>query len=252
MTGPIRGLGGTVIDAARYLTRTSASFAADLANASVRIGEAVTGAVTGTKPTPATLKLSVLILSDENGVPLIDANALLPAIERANGVLLAESGIRVRHVATHTSLTPAPMSALNPRSNKKLLLDEVLGRTEFYHQELATFQGSGTALDIVGRPITAVVVRNIAGNTTGCSLGISANWVVVQASLFNQATPNSYDETVLVHELGHACNLPHHPARDNLMFPTSSPPGNIRGTALNGLQRAVLHANRHVVPGLRS
>ncbi len=252
MTGSTKGVGGTVFSAARYLARTSASFAADLANASVRIGESVAGAVTGTRPSPATLRLSVLILSDENGVPLIDAQALQPAIDRAGSVLETESGIRVRHVATHTSRTPAPTAALNPRANKKLLFDEVIGRTSFYHQELAAFEQSGTGLDIVGRPITAVVVRDIAGSTTGCSLGLSADWVVVQASLFDSGKINSYDETVLVHELGHACNLPHHPDQENLMFPMSSPPGKIRGTSLNGLQTAVLHANRHVVPGLRS
>jgi hypothetical protein len=34
------------------------------------------------------------------------------------------------------------------------------------------------------------------------------------------------------------------------MFPASSPPGDIRGTTLQGWQTAILHANRHVVPGV--
>ena len=53
-----------------------------------------------------------------------------------------------------------------------------------------------------------------------------------------------------MHELGHALNLPHHRAEQNLMFPASSPPGDLRGTTLQGWQTAVLHANRHVVPGI--
>jgi hypothetical protein len=101
------------------------------------------------------------------------------------------------------------------------------------------------------RPITAIVVRDIAGRTTGCSLGISADWVVVQAGLFDADRPHEYDETVLVHELGHALNLPHHPSADNLMYYSSSPPEHVRGTRLNAVQRAVINANRHVVPGVR-
>jgi predicted Zn-dependent protease len=103
---------------------------------------------------------------------------------------------------------------------------------------------------MIGRPITAIVVREIAGRTTGCSLGISADWVVVQASLFKAEHPLTYDETVLAHEIGHALNLPHHPDRGNLMYYSSSPPNGFRGTALSGWQRALITANRHVVPGL--
>ncbi len=89
-----------------------------------------------------------------------------------------------------------------------LLLDDVLGRTEFYRRHSAPVDLS-TA--VVGAPITVIVVRDIAGRVTGCSLGISADWVIVQASLFDKVRANTYDETVLVHELGHALNLPHCP-----------------------------------------
>ena len=58
-----------------------------------------------------------------------------------------------------------------------------------------------------------IVVRDIAGRVTGCSLGISADWVIVQAPLFDREQPGTYDETVVAHEIGHALNLPHH--RDN-------------------------------------
>ena len=67
--------------------------------------------------------------------------------------------------------------------------------------------------------------------------------MVVQAGLFDRRRTTSYDETVLAHEIGHALNLPHHPAADNLMFFSSSPPGDLRGTRLAGWQRAVINAN---------
>ena len=128
-----------------------------------------------------------------------------------------------------------------------LLLDDVLGRTEFYRRHSAPVD---LATAVVGAPVTVIVVREIAGRVTGCSLGISADWVIVQASLFDRTKPNTYDETVLAHELGHALNLPHFRDRQNLMFPASSPPGELRGTKLQGWQTAILHANRHVVPGV--
>ncbi len=240
-----------VIGATRYLTRTTGSIAADVAGAAVRAGELVVDRVAGTRPAPATIRLTVLILRDEQGVPLLDPAALEPALARADAVLTAGADVRVRHLGTHVATTPAPTSALEPRADKLLLLDEALGRTAFYHRQLRAVPDTGRISDVVGRPITAIVVRDIAGRTTGCSLGISADWVVVQAGLFDARAPHEYDETVLAHELGHALNLPHHPAGDNLMYFSSSPPDHLRGTRLNVIQRAVVQANRHVVPGVR-
>jgi len=244
MTNPITaalGVGRTLLQSGTHLV-------ADVANATVRGVEAVGAKVTGKSPSPATLRLSVLILSDEAGVPLLEPSELEPAISFASTVLQTQ-GIRVRHIGTQVVTEPAPTGALDPRANKGLLLDQYLGRNDFYAEHLARFGAAGEITQVVGRPITAIVVRDIAGRTTGCSLGISADWVIVQASLFQRSKPNSYDDTVLVHELGHACNLPHHRSQGNLMFPSSSPPGNLRGSELTGWQGAVMHANRHVVPG---
>ena len=61
----------------------------------------------------------------------------------------------------------------------------MLGRTEFYRRHSAPID---LATAVVGAPITVIVVRNIAGRVTGCSLGISADWVIVQASLFDRSS----------------------------------------------------------------
>lgn len=250
--GPLAtGALGGVASAGRYLARTTGSIASDVVSAAARAGEEISGRIAGTDATPGTVRLTVLILSDEHGVPLLRPDQLEPALSRADAVLSTGAGVRVRHLRTHVITTPAPTAALNPRANKLLLLDEALGRTEFYHRQLRAVDDTGSVTDVVGRPITAIVVRDIAGRTTGCSLGISADWVVVQAGLFDRSRPHEYDETVLAHELGHALNLPHHPASDNLMYFSSSPPDHIRGTRLNVVQRAVIQANRHVVPGIR-
>lgn len=249
--GRFSSIGSRVFSGTRYLTRTAGSIVTDVVNATARTGELITSAVTGTVPDPATLRMTILVLSDEAGVPLLEPDELTASVARADTVLTTEANIRVRHLATHIVSGPAPTAALDPRANKLLLLDEVLGRTEFYHQSMRYVEDTGSPTDVVGRPVTVIVVRDIAGRTTGCSLGISADWVVVQAALFKKSLVQQYDETVLVHELGHALNLPHHPGSDNLMYFSSSPPDHLRGTRLNAVQRAVMNANRHVIPGVR-
>lgn len=231
----------------RTASRALGGLALDISSGVARVGEAAKAAVAGEKIGPATLRMNVVILSDEAGRPLTSPEAMRPSIELAGSVLTAESGIRVRLTGIQVIEEPAPALALDPRANRRLLLDDVLGRTEFYRRHSAPVDLSSA---VVGAPVTVIVVRNIAGRVTGCSLGISADWVIVQASLFDQEQPAAYDETVLVHELGHALNLPHFKDKQNLMFPVSSPPGDLRGTTLQGWQTAILHSNRHVVPGI--
>jgi hypothetical protein len=238
--------------AVRYTGRTVSTIATEAASVTSRVGVTAVSAATGQRREPGTLRLTVLILRDEHGAPLVQPSDVEPAIALAARVLLQEAGVRLRHVATQIVSGPAPADALDPRANKLLLLDEVIGRTEYYHEQLAAHPDTGSLRDLVGRPITAIVVRKIAGRTTGCSLGISADWVVVQAGLFAADRPSEYDETVLVHELGHALNLPHHPNPDNLMYYSSSPPEHLRGTHLTGWQAAILKANRHVIPALNA
>jgi hypothetical protein len=231
----------------RAMTRAVGAATLDVSSGVARAGEAAHAAVTGQRIGPATLRVRVVILSNEDGHALTTADRLTSSIDRADAVLTAGAGIRVRLTGVHVEPEPAPPHALQPRANRRLLLDDVLGHTEYYRRVSTTTPLPGVT---IGVPITVIVVRDIAGTVTGCSLGISADWVVVQASLFDRAQPNTHDDTVLVHELGHALNLPHHPNRDNIMFPASSPPADVRGTSLRGWQAAVLHANRHVIPGV--
>lgn len=238
---------GVLTNLGRTATRAVGGLALDAANGVLSAADTVLAAVSGQELGPATLRVHVVILSDEQGRPLCSPAAVQPSLWTADQVLREQADIRLRVARIQVIDEPAPPRALDPRANKRLLLDDVLGRTEFYRRHQAPVDLSSA---MVGTPVTVVVVREIAGRTTGCSLGMSADWVIVQASLFDRTDTGTYDETVLVHELGHALNLPHLRDRRNLMYPESSPPDGVRGTHLRAWQEALLHANRHVVPGV--
>lgn len=232
------------VGAARILGATARAMVLDAAAAASRIIELAAAETAGRSPALSTLPVRLLILSDETGTPLLDAAAIDPALHRADRIFTDAAGVRVRLDGVTTVTEPAPTQILDPRANRRLLLDHALGRTEFLCRHLPP----RPALSVVGDPITVVIVRSISGRVTGCSLGMTADWVIVQAGLFDAGNPRSYDETVLAHELGHAVNLPHLRSRENLMNPDSTPPGRIRGTGLRRWQAAVLASNRHVVP----
>ena len=225
--------------ALRAFTTTGAAVAADLASAATYAVETVGDAVTGRRSGGAVLRVRVLILSDESGRPLCSPDDVLGSVRAAQRIFDAGAGTRVRLTEVTTITEPAPTPALDPRANRGLLLDDITGRLDFFRDHLEP--------SLIASPVTVVVVRDISGRATGCSLGMTADWVVCQAALFDAARPDTYDETVLAHELGHALNLPHHRDRANLMFPESSPPDRRRGTGLAAWQSMVLRTNRHTV-----
>ncbi|MDQ2846271.1 MAG: hypothetical protein M3Y77_07965 [Actinomycetota bacterium] len=233
-------LGGAM----RELATTTRSAISDVTSGAAHVGELAADRLAGRRPGPAVLRVAVVILSDGSG-PLCSEQDVRPSLARADEIFTAQAGIRVRAVSVRTVTEPAPDEALDPRANQKLLLDDVLGRTETYRRYLPAPGG-------IGSPVTVMVVREIAGRTTGCSLGMTADWVICQRTLFDSSNPNSGDETVVAHELGHALNLPHHRDPANLMFPGSSPPNDLRGTALLRWQSLLLNANRHTIPAGRA
>lgn len=246
--GLLRDARAALLGVPRVFGRTLGAATTDLASGAAELVETAGDRVTGRRRRASTLRVGVVVLSDEQGRPVTTADRVRSSLERADEVFRAHAGIAVRVTGVTVDPEPAPTDALDPPANRRLLLADVLGRTAAYRRHADPPGPVGRAVSL-GAPITVVVVRDIAGRTTGCSLGMTADWVIVQASLFDPGQAHGYDDTVLAHELGHALNLPHHRDRANLMFPVSSPPADLRGTALTAWQAAVLRANRHVLPG---
>lgn len=233
-----------VAGAARVFGSTARGLLLDSLAAGATLAERAGAALTGRTRALATLPVRVVILSDEKGKPLLRPEAVAGALQRADRVFAEGAGVRVRVVGVHTVKEPAPTEVLDPRANRALLWDDIMGRTAFLRRSVPP----RPVLSVSGDPVTVVVVRTIRGNVTGCSLGTTADWVICQASLFDTRNERAYDETVLAHELGHALNLPHHRDTANLMHSTSSPPKKMRGTDLARWQAAVIVGNRHVIP----
>ncbi|HEU4736481.1 MAG TPA: hypothetical protein VFS48_05595 [Solirubrobacterales bacterium] len=74
----------------------------------------------------------------------------------------------------------------------------------------------------LGSPIYAFAVKEIAGTSTGCSLGPLTNYVVFEAK------DACGGKTHLAHEMGHACNLLH---------PISDDPSNLMNTPCTAVGR---------------
>jgi hypothetical protein len=82
----------------------------------------------------------------------------------------------------------------------------------------------------LGAPIVVFAVPPLRG-FLGCSLGPLTDYVTIDRS----------DPSCLAHELGHACNLPHHRTPGNLMHPHGC-----RAPRLERWQALLLRSSRHV------
>ncbi|MGZ8724357.1 MAG: hypothetical protein ACXWYG_09975 [Aeromicrobium sp.] len=190
------------------------------------------------------MRLRVVILRDENGVPLLGegtGDGVSPedeawaAVELVREIYRRECNVSVVGVGdgpiVMVAPSAAPTAALDVACNLGAWRDD-LGEAGSYFRSLAAGMFAGLPVGY-GAPVTAFVVRSM-GNAYGCSLGPLTNYVTVSAAAMRNAAPRA-----LAHELGHACFLLHRKARNNLMIP----PG---GEHLTRWQVAVVRSSPHV------
>jgi hypothetical protein len=132
----------------------------------------------------------------------------------------------------------APTEALNPSCCGGEPFGEEFGiRGDFYASHVAGWVGIPISFRF---PVTVFVVDDVKCKA-GCSLGPLADYVVVQWDGLNnagEALPNS----LIAHEIGHACNLPHAgSSQPYLMWGPSN-----RGDKVHGWQKNLFRSSRHV------
>jgi hypothetical protein len=190
----------------------------------------IAGTLAGSRR-PKLLRLRGLILRDEQGSPVATPEDVAPALAEARRVLREQAAIELLAALEPLVATievPAPSTALDaPCAEGSWRADFGTGGAFFRRFSARRRAGSGA-------PVTVFVVREVLGKA-GCSLGPLVDYVTVDMTALRGRT-----RRVLVHELGHACGLPHSRAAENLMLPKRM------GERLEPWQVAVLRSSRHV------
>jgi hypothetical protein len=181
---------------------------------------------------PKKLRLSVVILRDEEGRPVAEEADVAGALEEARRVFGAAAGVSLlpaRGELVSVADTPAPTQALDAPCTNSGLWRTDLGPAGRYFRTRRARGRAGR-----GSPLTVFVVRDVVGKC-GCSLGPLGDYVTIDPHGLRSRT-----RRILAHELGHSCGLRHVGADDNLMR------AHAPGDRLTDWQRAVLRTSRHV------
>ncbi len=179
------------------------------------------------------LKLRVVVLRDERGLPLASNEEVLPAYEEARRLLARTCGVIVEPAGWEVVTAPhaAPRAALDVRCTDGAWQDD-LGQAGAFYRSLMATTTAGTLLGY-GQPVTVFIVRSISTHN-GCSLGAATDYVTVEAKVLKGT------RRLLLHEVAHACGLWHSKRPNNLMIPKGP------GEELTGWQAAILRTSRHV------
>ena len=179
------------------------------------------------------LRVRVVVLRDERGLPLASDAEVRPAYEEAQRILARMAGVAVEPAGWRVVTAPhaAPKAALDVRCTDGAWRDD-LGQAGAFFRSLMASTPVGT-LTGYGQPVTVFVVRSMTTHN-GCSLGAAADYVTVEAKSLRTA------RRLLAHEVAHACGLWHSKRPNNLMLPQGP------GEELTHMQAAVLRSSRHV------
>lgn len=183
----------------------------------------------GVQP-PKTLKLRVVILRDEKGLPLAREEKVLQAVYETIRIFANGAGVEI--VPSGWLAVTAPHAA--PKAALEISdpwLDD-MGEAGAFYRSLMARTAAGTAVGY-GSPVTIFLVRRAAGKT-GASLGPLTDYAVLEATTIER---NRY---LLAQQIGRVCGLSSSKARTNVMFSTEP------GDQLSRWQAAVFRTSRHV------
>ena len=179
------------------------------------------------------LRLRVVILRDERGLPLASNEEAQPAYEEARRIFARMAGVSVEPAGWRVVTAPhaAPKAALNVHCTDGAWQDDLGTAGGFFRSLMA--RTTGGTLTGYGQPLTVFIVRSMSTHN-GCSLGAATDYVTVEAKTLRTT------RRLLAHEVAHACGLWHSKNPANLMAPRGP------GEELAHWQAAVLRTSRHV------
>ena len=187
---------------------------------------------------PKKMYVKVIILNN-NGTSFTDEATVLPFIQAAQSIYRNQCNINLIY-------TGACLPKLNTPSQAQVISCDAGGffadwwiAGSYYELVSSTcaFEDGSRRVIGYGGELIAFIIQNVTpdtpGNTIGCSMGPTHNYIVEEVG----------NLTGIAHELGHACGLPHLNSATNLMNPivTST------SLQLTTWQRAVVRNSRHCV-----
>jgi hypothetical protein len=174
------------------------------------------------------LRIKILILKDSHGQPSLLPGNLDQAIEYAEITFKKNFNINLVPVERKNSF----VEVLHKEAPREVLYTK--GGVGALKEEFR-ITGSFFASSLSGKfyPVTAFVVMGIVG-ASGCSLGPISDYVTMD-------TAGAKSDSILAHELAHACGLWHVKQRSNLLWGYKD-----RGDKVKWWQKNLLRSSRHV------
>lgn len=178
------------------------------------------------------LRVSVIILADEEQDPVVKPDKLKQSIEEMVGIYLEAANVQVIVNEIKTMVAAAPAGNLNPSCGGRAVWDDIW-TAGTYFENMANIQCFDSAFQrLVGyaAPVIIFVVQTVKEGDIGCSLGPFTDYVTIEGR----------KPICIAHEVAHACGLWHVKERENLAAHICG------GRKLEPWQVALVRSSRHV------
>jgi hypothetical protein len=178
------------------------------------------------------IRVCIIILRDEAGIPVTTAADLQPAVNQADTILRDEANVELIVEGIHTVDNNSPTNALDVGCNVDAWGEDLLVPGSYFQLTAAWHCTKGAIGRVLGyaNPIVVFCVRQIPGTTAGCALGPLTDYLTIEGR----------NPICLAHEMGHKVGLWHCCPGTNLAN------GNCGGTQLDWWQIVIVRNSRYV------